>query len=62
MGMESKVRTHVHKVNQVHTSRCYYNTKVDVKPLFAEKETGLLGLTRPMLGKLYIRAYLMPKL
>ena len=34
-SMENKVRSHVHTLNQVHNSRCFYNANVDVQPLFA---------------------------
>ena len=37
MGMDSKVRSHVHTSNQVYKSRCFYNANVDVQPLFASK-------------------------
>ena len=38
MGMESKVRSHVHTSNQVYKSRCFYNANVDVQPLFVSKK------------------------
>ena len=38
MGMENKGRSHVHTLNRVHNSRCFYNANVDVQSSFVSKQ------------------------